>query len=96
MIITCTIHGDFYTCASSFLNSEEFAGCALCREETRKEKKKQKIQKTELKKEEKPKNSACISFRTLSSKNHMGRYDYSQTDYTGTEENDPLSFSRTF
>lgn len=82
IIVTCKKHGDFYTYASSFLNSEEFSGCQLCRDEKRMKLKKVKTPPKVLTAEE----SAYAILVKLCSKNHSDRYDYSKTVYTGTEE----------
>lgn len=83
IIVTCKTHGDFETYASAFLNSEEFSGCPKCRYEKRRallDKKKEDAQSTA------PKKSKLRSLIKVCSKNHLNRYDYSVTEYTGEEE----------
>lgn len=84
IIVTCNIHGDFETYASSFLNNEEFSGCAKCRMEKRSEQKAIKLQN----KPEDPTqvNKKLNSLIKVSSRNNFNLYDYSETIYSGVEE----------
>lgn len=81
--VTCKVHGDFITYASSFLNSEEFSGCKKCREEKRARLKKLQSVKKVKRVSENPHRDTLIR---LCNKNHENRYDYSATEYSGVEE----------
>lgn len=75
--VTCNVHGDFEVYPSQFLHSEEIFGCKLCRQEKR--------QSNSRNTEDKKTKPFRGSFQKISEKSHYGKYDYSQTVYTGKE-----------